>query len=185
MFPGHAARAALRERSGNLAEARQNAGANQGMIEDLRSEITAQEAEETEWLASGKKAHANGDDAEKQRAARKLSRIRETLTDLRSQLETAEARQAGYMETLANAGDQLEDDRRDVRSADMRNRMAKSEASLQTGFADDDNNFDEAMRNLNSQANRAEGQVAVNRQLKSGPKYSGGAGVDDILGEFE
>jgi len=179
---GNAAKAALRERSGNLAEARSNAASNQGLISDLEGELKAARQEESEWLASGRKAKAADDQAEMERAAKTLGRIRNTISDLEGQLETAQVNQANYLETIRDAGDDLEDDRRDVRSLEVRRKMANSQASLDTGFADN-SSFDEAKRNLESATNRAEGQVTVNKALKSGPKY-GGADTSAIMDEF-
>jgi chromosome segregation ATPase len=183
LFPGQVAKAALSKRSDSLSDARQNAGSNQGLITNLQGEIRAAEQEEAEWLASGKNAKANDDNTEMVRAAKKLSRIRGNLTDMNTQLAEANATQEHYLEMLAEAGDTLEDDRRDVRGMDMQRKMAKSEASLQTGFADDDNSFDEAKRNLQAETNAAKGQVSVNNALKSGPKY-GGPANDSIMNEF-
>ena len=179
---GNVAKAGLRKRSESLKDARQNAGANQGLISNLEGEIRAAEQEESEWLASARAAKAAGDNAEMNKAVGRVGRIRGNLEDMNARLTEAQTTQDGYLDMLSNAGDDLEDDRRDIRSLNIQREMANSEASLQTGFGDD-SDFDEAKRNLQSETNRARGQVAVNTALKSGPKY-GSANNSSILDEL-
>lgn len=184
MFPGHAANAAMAQRGDALKDARMNAGSNQGLIADLTGEIKAAKEEEVEWLASGKGAKAAGDEKEMGRAAKKLGMIRGNLADMEEQLTNAEATQERYLEVIATAGDDLEDDRRDIRGMNMERKMANSEASLQTGF-NEDTGFDAAKRNLREQTNRAKGQVSVNNALKGGPKYDGSKATNQsIMDEF-